>query len=96
MTKVPQYNHKTQKIRKPELPATGYEHLHGEVRIIKPAELAHLGQHKSCRECKTNPRSLGTNPRASHNSLPHPLKCSECDYIATSVNDSKNHRLDEH
>jgi hypothetical protein len=26
--------------------------------------------------------------------LPHPLKCSKCDYIATSVADSKQHWLD--
>ncbi len=26
--------------------------------------------------------------------LPHPLKCSKCEYIATSVKDSKDHWLD--
>ena len=26
--------------------------------------------------------------------LPHPLKCSKCDYIATSIKDSKMHWLD--
>lgn len=26
--------------------------------------------------------------------LPHPLKCSKCSYIATSVQDSKQHWLD--
>lgn len=29
-------------------------------------------------------------------SLPHPLKCSKCDYIATSVKDSHDHWSLEH
>lgn len=29
-------------------------------------------------------------------SLPHPLKCSKCEYIATSVKDSKQHWFDSH
>lgn len=32
----------------------------------------HLGQHKNCRACKTNPRSLGTNKRAQHEQEPKP------------------------
>ena len=29
-------------------------------------------------------------------SLPHPLKCSRCDYIADSAADSRNHWFEEH
>jgi hypothetical protein len=28
--------------------------------------------------------------------LPHPLKCSKCDYIATGAADSRKHYFEEH
>lgn len=90
-----QMNQQNWRYKKKSVPVDEFAHLNGPVITRIPKVEKSTGTTGT----RTTPR-FEDSARPKHGvvktttSLPHPLKCSKCDYIATSAADSRQHWLD--